>query len=218
MLASSSSRAVSASLRSKPFASAVAVQRRRSVCCAAAAMSSPKVEVRARASRACHQQLNWLGVSQATSGCRGSCNGCLIARKRAASFPPNPPMRYPPPAQACTIIGGGRVGEALAAMGPGTDVSLQTLVPPDTAHTFRSGLRRHSMRNAANMHPPSRQVIVRRGGKIEGPPGPIIVATRNDALDGIVDATPEARRKGERRGPAGERRRRRGALQQVGRM
>lgn len=38
---------------------------------------------------------------------------------------------------------------------------------------------------------------MRRGGKVEGPPGPIIVATRNDALDGIVDATPEARRKGE---------------------
>jgi hypothetical protein len=40
------------------------------------------------------------------------------------------------------------------------------------------------------------QVIVKRGGKIEGAPGPIIVATRNDALDGIVDATPEDRRKG----------------------
>lgn len=64
-----------------------------------------------------------------------------------------------PKVEACTIIGGGRVGEALAAMGPGNDV------------------------------------VVRRGGKIEGPPGPIIVATRNDALDGIVDATPEDRRK-----------------------
>lgn len=61
--------------------------------------------------------------------------------------------------EACTIVGGGRVGQALAAMGPGNDV------------------------------------IVRRGGKIEGPPGPIVVATRNDALDGIVDATPEGRRK-----------------------
>ncbi|KAI8469450.1 MAG: hypothetical protein J3K34DRAFT_451932 [Monoraphidium minutum] len=60
--------------------------------------------------------------------------------------------------EACTIIGGGRVGQALAAMGPGSDV------------------------------------VVRRGGKVEGPAGPIIVATRNDALDGIVDATPEARR------------------------
>jgi len=49
-------------------------------------------------------------------------------------------------------------------------------------------------------HPPTTptrtQVVVRRGGKIEGPPGPIIVATRNDALDGIVDATPADRRKG----------------------
>lgn len=39
---------------------------------------------------------------------------------------------------------------------------------------------------------------MRRGATIEGPPGPIIVATRNDALDGIVDATPADRRKGAR--------------------
>eukprot|EP00882_Tetradesmus_deserticola_P032941 GHRQ01037589.1.p1 GENE.GHRQ01037589.1~~GHRQ01037589.1.p1 ORF type:complete len:120 (+),score=23.60 GHRQ01037589.1:165-524(+) len=63
--------------------------------------------------------------------------------------------------QAFTIIGGGRVGQALADMGPGSDV------------------------------------IVRRGEPISGPPGPILVATRNDALDGIVDATPEDRRQGE---------------------
>lgn len=61
--------------------------------------------------------------------------------------------------QPCIIVGGGRVGQALAEMGPGNDV------------------------------------LVRRGGKIEGlSSGPIIVATRNDSLDGIVDATPEARR------------------------
>lgn len=61
--------------------------------------------------------------------------------------------------QALTIIGGGRVGQALADMGPGSDV------------------------------------IVRRGGAIEGPPGPILVATRNDVLDDIVDRTPPDRRK-----------------------
>lgn len=60
--------------------------------------------------------------------------------------------------QPCIIIGGGRVGQALAEMGPGTDV------------------------------------VVRRGGAIAGPPGPIIVATRNDSLDAIVDATPADRR------------------------
>jgi hypothetical protein len=37
---------------------------------------------------------------------------------------------------------------------------------------------------------------VRRGGAIEGPPGPILVATRNDVLDDIVDRTPPDRRKG----------------------
>ncbi|GBF98408.1 hypothetical protein Rsub_10473 [Raphidocelis subcapitata] len=61
--------------------------------------------------------------------------------------------------EPCIIVGGGRVGQALAAMGPGTDV------------------------------------LVKRGGKIEGPPGPIIVATRNDSLDAVVDATPRDRRK-----------------------
>lgn len=43
------------------------------------------------------------------------------------------------------------------------------------------------------------QVVIRRGEPIVGPPGPIIVATRNDALDAIVDATPADRREGERR-------------------
>lgn len=40
------------------------------------------------------------------------------------------------------------------------------------------------------------QVIIRRGQAIAGPAGPIIVATRNDALDAIVDATPVERRDG----------------------
>ncbi|KAF8070955.1 OSB4 [Scenedesmus sp. PABB004] len=41
---------------------------------------------------------------------------------------------------------------------------------------------------------PGSDVIVRRGEPIAGPPGPILIATRNDALDGIVDATPPERR------------------------
>jgi len=36
--------------------------------------------------------------------------------------------------------------------------------------------------------------IVKRGKPVEGPPGPIIVCTRNDQLQNVVDATPEHRR------------------------
>ncbi|GJP50843.1 hypothetical protein CLOM_g10000 [Closterium sp. NIES-68] len=40
-----------------------------------------------------------------------------------------------------------------------------------------------------------RDVVVRRGEKVpEGGEGPIIVCTRNDALDAVVDAVPEGRR------------------------
>jgi ketopantoate reductase len=60
--------------------------------------------------------------------------------------------------QPFTIVGAGRVGQALAAMGPGTDV------------------------------------LVRRGEPVAGPPGPIVVATRNDALGDVVEATPPERR------------------------
>ena len=40
------------------------------------------------------------------------------------------------------------------------------------------------------------QVIVKRGEPIPDGSGPIIVSTRNDALQGIVDATPAHRREG----------------------
>ena len=40
------------------------------------------------------------------------------------------------------------------------------------------------------------QVVVTRGQPVQGPPGPIIVATRNDALQGVLDATPADRREG----------------------
>ena len=57
-------------------------------------------------------------------------------------------------------MGGGRVGQALADMGSGTDV------------------------------------LVRRGAAVSGPAGPIVVCTRNDDLQSVVDATPPERRQG----------------------
>lgn len=60
---------------------------------------------------------------------------------------------------AFTVVGAGRVGEALVAMGSGRDV------------------------------------LVRRGQPVEGlNEGPIVVCTRNDDLQAVVDATPTARR------------------------
>ncbi|KXZ51723.1 hypothetical protein GPECTOR_11g170 [Gonium pectorale] len=60
--------------------------------------------------------------------------------------------------QAFTIVGGGRVGQAIADMGSGSDV------------------------------------VVGRGQRVEGPPGPIVVCTRNDDLQAVVDATAPERR------------------------
>lgn len=60
--------------------------------------------------------------------------------------------------QAFTIVGGGRVGQALADMGNGNDT------------------------------------IVRRGEPIQTESGPIIVCTRNDSLQPVVDQTPQERR------------------------
>jgi ketopantoate reductase len=37
-------------------------------------------------------------------------------------------------------------------------------------------------------------VIIKRGEKVDGPEGPIVVATRNNDLQGVVDATPPERR------------------------
>lgn len=58
-----------------------------------------------------------------------------------------------------TIVGNGRVGQALSMMGNNNDV------------------------------------IIKRGEKVEGPPGPIIVTTRNDDLEAVIEATAEDRRK-----------------------
>ena len=67
--------------------------------------------------------------------------------------------------QPFTIVGGGRVGAALAAMGGGADA------------------------------------VVRRGEPVSRglAQGPIVVCTRNDDLQAVVDATPPERRKGARR-------------------
>lgn len=189
-----------------------------------------------------------MGPSGAERWVNGACSaGCgvpgpqdplpLHAEGRHPSRNP-----YPRAAQACTIIGGGRVGQALAAMGPGTDVRPPAgRLPPASSAAARVALVSRALRGhrrqqpdqrlrrdacsatrryTAGCHPyraapmpirplrssliaplitcRSHQVVVGRGGKVDGPPGPIIVATRNDALDGIVDATPEARRKGAR--------------------
>ena len=40
------------------------------------------------------------------------------------------------------------------------------------------------------------QKIIERGQAVEGPPGPIIVCTRNNDLQGVLDSTPEDRREG----------------------
>lgn len=60
--------------------------------------------------------------------------------------------------EAFTIVGAGRVGQAISAMGSGNDVTIK------------------------------------RGQPIIGPPGPIVVCTRNDDLQAIVDASPADRR------------------------
>ena len=48
-----------------------------------------------------------------------------------------------------------------------------------------------------NVCPLKAQVIIKRGQKVDGPEGPIIVATRNNDLQGVVDATPPERREGQ---------------------
>lgn len=40
------------------------------------------------------------------------------------------------------------------------------------------------------------QKIIERGQPVDGPPGPIIVCTRNDDLQGVLDSTPKDRREG----------------------
>jgi len=119
------------------------------------------------------------------------------------------------------IVGGGRVGEAIANMGGNVDVScldhlfarahMCTVKHSRRARclllwSFLFVLHQHYLvmktpRQVTLMSPPplSLQTVVRRGEKVpEKPPGtPIIVCTRNDDLASVVDATPEPQRKGE---------------------
>ena len=84
---------------------------------------------------------------------------CLSSRPLTHCAPiPRPPL-HPQP---FVIVGGGRVGQALADMGAGADL------------------------------------MVRRGEAVpaDAPAGPIVVCTRNDDLQAVVDATPAERRKG----------------------
>lgn len=62
----------------------------------------------------------------------------------------------------------------------------------------------HMRITAPEAHVVGIQVIVRRGERVDNTPGaatplgtPIIVATRNDALLGVFEATPEDRRAGD---------------------
>ena len=105
--------------------------------------------------------------------CRGLCRSvdraCVDdARLRLPCFAA--PLAHPPrpPAQPFVIVGGGRVGAALAEM-----------ASPSAAGTA--------------------DVVVGRGQAVpdDAAPGtPIVVCTRNDALAGVVEATPPSRRKG----------------------
>ena len=84
-----------------------------------------------------------------------------------------------------TIIGGGRVGQALADMGPGSDVGSAAPRPQLTGGPATADSTSHS---------PRAQVVIRRNEPVSGPPGPIVVCTRNDDLQAIVDATAADRR------------------------
>ena len=80
------------------------------------------------------------------------------------------------------------MGEALSKMG-NNDVSLFNLV--ESAHapdTFAQSTLRCLM---------PQKVIVRRGEAIpKDMDGPIVICTRNDDLQGVLDATPSERQQG----------------------
>lgn len=95
----------------------------------------------------------------------------------------------------------------------GTDRIRQAFLPAST--TSRSGNRRRSAAQLLTCMAASQpftlvgsgrvgkaladlgagdDVIIKRGEKVDGPEGPIVVATRNNDLQGVVDATPPERR------------------------
>ena len=90
--------------------------------------------------------------------------------------------------QTFTIVGSGRVGEALANMGQ-DDVSLASRVKNCALlQTLIVAIKQRAV--------DARQIVIKRGENVTGGEGPIIVCTRNDDLQAVVDVTPENRRPG----------------------
>ena len=83
-----------------------------------------------------------------------------------------------------TLVGSGRIATALQEMGPGKDVSAWThaccLRAEHSAHAVYALL----------------QTIIKRGEKIGTAEGPIVVCTRNDDLQAVLEATPQDRQEG----------------------
>ena len=83
-----------------------------------------------------------------------------------------------------TLVGSGRIATALQEMGPGNDVSAWT-----HACCIRAEHSAHAVYALL-------QTIIRRGEEISTSEGPIVVCTRNDDLQAVLDATPEDRHEG----------------------
>lgn len=95
------------------------------------------------------------------------------------------------------MVGKGRVGSAIAEMGT-QDVSQSNAFRAVCA-TLRRRMPLHSGLLIANgpMFMYTLQVLIGRGEQIpENPAGPVIVCTRNDDLNGVIESTPSGRRKG----------------------
>ena len=81
-------------------------------------------------------------------------------------------------------------GACIAVMGPLLSVTV-------SRHCRFSSATECSMMPFQTSHVlSSLQVMVKRGDKIEGPSGPIVVCTRNNDLQGVIDNTPQDRREG----------------------
>lgn len=114
--------------------------------------------------------------------------------------------------QAFTLVGSGRVGTALAKLGTGSDVFSSflnrsicfPLQNPTLVCNLSSKLKRVNHASCTHAHDGVAdcdairdvQKVVERGQPVDGPPGPIIVCTRNNDLQGVLDSTPKERREG----------------------
>ena len=81
-------------------------------------------------------------------------------------------------------MGSGRIATALQEMGPGNDVSAWT-------HACC-----HCAEPSAHASYAFLQTVIKRGEKISTTEGPIVVCTRNDDLQAVLDATPQNRHEG----------------------